>query len=195
MDSKLTFSVHVSKIHSKISQIQGLFFKLSLYLPLHILISLYYALIYSNLTYCIEAWGSAPITTVNKLFIVQKKVIKLIFGLSIYDSSSNLFKLNNFLKLKDIYKLHCLVYMYNNFHLNKSTKFCSDILQCQINQSYSLRNSGLLRLPKIKRIRCKQSLMYQGIKLWNALPNLIRLSKSKCIFKKLCKSHLQQTYL
>ena len=39
--------------------------------------NLYYAYIYPYFTYCIEVWGSAAKCHVNSLFLLQKKIIRI----------------------------------------------------------------------------------------------------------------------
>ena len=78
LNFKLTCGAHIIKIYNKIGKIYGIFYKIDKFLPENILINLYYALIYSNLTYCIEAWGSVSVVYLKKkLFIAQKKYINI----------------------------------------------------------------------------------------------------------------------
>ena len=44
----------------------------------NVLLVLYHAYIYPNMTYCIEVWGCASQTQLNCIFLVQKKVIKIL---------------------------------------------------------------------------------------------------------------------
>ena len=39
--------------------------------------NLYYTYIYPYFTYCIEVWGSAAKCHVNSLFLLQKKIIRI----------------------------------------------------------------------------------------------------------------------
>ena len=54
----------------------------------------------------------------------------------------------------------------------------------QISIEYSLRNNGALRLPSVSVFKFKKSLIYQVSKLWNYLPNEIKLISSKNMFRK-----------
>ena len=42
------------------------------------LISIYYALIYSHLNYCIQVWGTADRTYLKQLLVMQNKFLRLI---------------------------------------------------------------------------------------------------------------------
>ena len=90
IDSKLTFHDHVNYVISKLSKSRGIFYKLN-YLPENVLLSLYYSLVYPYLNYCIEAWGSCCVSTMESLFLLQKKFIRVICGIGYYDSTSTAF--------------------------------------------------------------------------------------------------------
>ena len=72
VDNKLTFGNRISNLCTKICEIQGVLFKLQL-LPSHVLLKLYYALVYLNLIYCINTWGLALSSSLSRLFTSQKK--------------------------------------------------------------------------------------------------------------------------
>ena len=46
-------------------------------LPLKVMKNVYYILIYSHIIYAIEAWGSACKTELDKIFILQKRAMRL----------------------------------------------------------------------------------------------------------------------
>lgn len=52
--------------------------KTLLYLNSKTLLDLYYALVYPFLTYCIIAWGNTYQTSLQPLFVLQKKAIRII---------------------------------------------------------------------------------------------------------------------
>ena len=76
IDSKLTWK-HLSKISKTVSRSLGIMYKLRPFLPLRIMRNIYYSLIYSQLVYGIEVWGSACKTELNKLLVLQKRTMRL----------------------------------------------------------------------------------------------------------------------
>ena len=52
-------------------------YKLRHFLPLKVMKNVYYSLIYSHIIYAIEAWGSACKTELDKIFILQKRAMRL----------------------------------------------------------------------------------------------------------------------
>ena len=183
IDEKLIFKEHITMVQSKISKTQGIIFKLN-FLPENILKLLYFSLVYPYLIYCIHVWGSSSITNLNGLFISQKKVIRIICGCNMWESSSPLFKRLGILKLHDLYKFYLLQYMHDVFNNIKSAYIKLDILSFQMELGYNLRFNDKLRLPSVEVIRFKHSLVYQGVDLWNSLPNSTKNTVNKLAFKK-----------
>ena len=59
-----------------------------------ILILIYNSFVNSKLSYCIEIWSNAPAVYLNKLFLMQKKIIRIINKKPFDYSTSELFKKN-----------------------------------------------------------------------------------------------------
>ena len=71
--------------------------------------NVYYSLIYSHIVYAIEVWGFAFKTELNKIFVLQKRVMRLL-TLEVYPSAPGpliptepIFAKLNVLKVEDIY--------------------------------------------------------------------------------------------
>ena len=88
LDSHLNWKSHVSFVSGKIKRSIGMICKARHYVHLEILINLYYCLIYPYLIYGIVAWGHTYQSTINPLFILQKKTIRLI-TFSNFDAHTN----------------------------------------------------------------------------------------------------------
>jgi hypothetical protein len=79
IDKNLSWKHHIDVIATKISKSVGLIAKLRHFLPRSILINIYQSLIYPYLTYGITAWGQACKTHLDKILILQKRVIRMMF--------------------------------------------------------------------------------------------------------------------
>ena len=126
IDKKLTFKGHISEIKTKLSKTLGIFRKLK-FLPSTTLRNLYLSLVYPKFIYCIQSWGAASPTNLNKLIVMQKKFIRIISKTDYYAHTSPLFKNLNLLKLNDIFKYFTLIYMYKALNLNKYPSFLADL--------------------------------------------------------------------
>ena len=52
-------------------------YKIRHYVNLSVLKSVYYSLVYSHLVYAIEVWGSACDTVLKKLFVQNRKAVRM----------------------------------------------------------------------------------------------------------------------
>ena len=81
-----------------------------------ILVSLYYALLYPFLIYGLLAWGNTYPTTLQPIFMLQKKAVRLITFSSFDAHSIPLFKKLSILKMNDLVEYYVAISMfkYNN---------------------------------------------------------------------------------
>lgn len=56
IDSRLKFKEHVNDVAMKLSRAIGAIRRISFCVPDHVLLTLYYSLVYPYMTYCILAW-------------------------------------------------------------------------------------------------------------------------------------------
>ena len=78
IDHNLNWIDHIAYVKNKISKGIGIIYKARFVFSKTSLVSLYYFYVYPYLTYCIEAWGCAMQSNLHPLFLLQKKIIRLI---------------------------------------------------------------------------------------------------------------------
>ena len=130
IDSTLTWKSHIDKVSKSISRALGLLYKIRPFVNNKILKMLYYSLIFSHLIYAIEVWGSADNTYLDRIFMLQKRTIRMLtfsdkrqadFS---FPPSNPLFLKLEILKIHDIFKLKIAKFIYlclkkrtpSNFH-------------------------------------------------------------------------------
>ena len=113
IDSHLNWKHHVECIVKKIRRSIGILSKLRYYVGLDILLSLYYALIYPFLTYGIIIWGNTYKTTLQPIFILQKRAMRLITFSRFDEHSSPLFKSLEIIKFLDLVTFHLAILCIN----------------------------------------------------------------------------------
>ena len=79
IDSNLKWSHHINYVALKISRIVGIIARLRHFVPTQTLLMIYRSLILPYLTYGICVWGHASKFFLNKLLILQKRVLCLIY--------------------------------------------------------------------------------------------------------------------
>jgi len=110
-DEHLTWKRHLQYIDNKISNTLFVMNRVKHIIPKHALQSIYYALVQPFITYGILAWGHTIINETNKIFLKQKRAVRII-NKSKYNSHTDpIFKSLNILKVKDIYILQSLMFI------------------------------------------------------------------------------------
>lgn len=143
------------------------------------LLNVYYALIYSSIAYSINVWGQS--SDIDRVFILQKRVIRLIFNLSYRESCRQTFKNSKLFTVTSIYLMKLLTFI----HSNKSKFQTNGDLH-----SYNTRGRDRLCTFKHDHEYFKKSPRYAGIAFYNKLPLEIKNAKSKEVFKKQLKALL-----
>ena len=77
IDHKLNWIDHIAYIKNKISKGIGIMYRARNFLNKSSLIGLYYSYIYPYFTYCLETWGCASKTKLNPLFLLKKKIVRI----------------------------------------------------------------------------------------------------------------------
>lgn len=187
LDCSMKFNHHIRYICTKVLKSVGIFNKVTNYLPERALVNLYYSLVYPYLLYCILIWDGAYQTHLEPLFLLQKKIIRLITGGGYLDHTSPLFFRAKILKLKDVYVLMLSQFMYRN------VKAGSAVISYP-SHSYSTRSVNVL-IPQIQRLNlCQQSPLYAGPLLWNSIPDAVRNADSLSVFKRRMFNHILSGY-
>ena len=177
IDSNLTWRNQINNIVKKVKRNVGILSKLRYYVGLHILIKLYYALIYPFLIYGIISWGNTYNTTLQPLFILQKKAIRIMTFSNFDEHSSPLFKQLKIVKLYDLVTLHNVVFMYK-FHNNLlPNAFDTFFTRVSETHNYNTRLSSKISysLPKVRTNYGIFNIRFQGPKLWNSISEDIKI--------------------
>ena len=159
-------------------------------LPKTSLRSLYYSLVYPCLTYCVSVWGSTYQSNLNRIIILQKKIIRIISKVSFDAHTGVLFKEQEILKFSDIYLYQIGKFMYQ-FKRGLLPNYFRDMftLASQIH-SHNTRNSSLFYIPHCRNNFRRFSIRFQGPKFFNSLSREIQNRESISLFVKRLKKYL-----
>jgi len=105
IDDKLTWSDHITNLEKTISRSVEIFYRIRHYLNERALKSLYLSIVYSHLQYAIGAWVGVGKTSLRRLNILHKKIIRAMTYISFRSKLDPLYKYLNLLKVDDIYNL------------------------------------------------------------------------------------------
>ena len=182
IDRYLTFNHHVSEICKKAGrQLNGLA-RLSKVLSEESKYKIFYAFIISNFMYCPVVWHMCSKTDTKKMEKVQERSLRFVFG----DFESDYLALLDRCERSSLYidRLRFLVTEIYKVLNGLTPTFLCDIFIPKEHQ-YNFRNSNTLHLYDFKTIKYgRNSVRYQGAKVWNDLPNDIKCLESVNTFKK-----------
>ena len=194
IDSKLNFSAHIKYCLNKLNKCLWAICKLRHYTNTKTLKLIYFSLAYPFLQYCISTWGGTSKSLLKPLFIKQKIIVRTILNKPYRSPSTPLFYNLKILKLEDIYKLQIGKLMHKH-HTEKivMTDNLTYLATIHNHNTRSQQNKNFY-LPYVRTNLGKTSFYFNGPKIWNNFPAIIRNS-SKFIFKNSLKEYLLQSYL
>ena len=180
IDENLTWKPHISVITSKISKNIGIMFKVGQFLTKETTKTLYNTLVYPYIHYCNVIWANNYPTRLSRIVILQKRAVRAIAKIKYRESTENVFKELNILKVQELNKLEISLLMFK-FYNNQLPKNLSDIFSA--NYQIGTRHADDCHLPRKSTTLGQYSLAFQGPKIWNCIDNKTRKIKSFNIFK------------
>ena len=221
LDEHLDWKHQIKNVSLKISRGIGILAKLRPFLEDKLLKNIYYSLVYSHLSYGVQAWGSADPPALNKIKVLQNKAVRILTGnqyFQIYGqppgplpSSEPLFKKLEILKFVDIFKLNIANFVYSTLDMESprvfddwfmftheihdhSTRAGADIIQREyFDVGHSEPSLTLHTKGSHNNYGAKMIKVYGPI-LWNGIPENIQKSTSINTFKMYLKLHFLAQY-
>ena len=186
IDSSLKFNEHINYVTNKISRGVGVMRRVSYDAPFRVIRNLYYALVYPHITYGVIAWGKGSSSAINRLKSAQRRGFKLL-RTGINNGSDVLFHFDQ------IYQYFLLLKFYTSLRIHgNGTHFHSRVMAVQTAHNHMTRfkHDEKLLAPPYHLMKCNSSFIYQGVSMWNELPNVIRNENSFHSFKKALRQWL-----
>ena len=191
IDNRLNWQHHINYISSKVAKGLGIIIKVRKVLDNKSLLSLYYAFIYPYLMYCNHVWGNACSVYLNKLNVLQKKVVRIIAGVKPRTSTADLFHKLDIMKVNDLNIFLIAQVMYHVYTSEVVTVFRHLFSTNRNIHTHETRQSDHFNIPLYHKNIGKSSIRYRGAVIWNNVLKIgIELNCSKKIFKQHLKSHI-----
>jgi hypothetical protein len=148
-------------------------------------------MVQSHIAYCINIYGCANATTLNKLVVKQKEVIHFVCHAKYLDHTNPLFKRLGILPLNDLIKYSALKFMHKFKHNSIPFSFNEVWLTIRArNPDITLRNDDDLYVPAHNLASIKRLPFFSFPKIWNEDININKLNPSSNIYLKSVKSAL-----
>jgi hypothetical protein len=164
IDDTLSWKQHIDQVINKISIACYALKNIKYIVPLDTLKLIYFAHIHSIIRYGIIFWGGS--SCANKVFILQKKIIRIITNTRPRDSCMEIFKKIEIMTLYYQYIYSLLLYTINNKYLFNTNN--------EIHK-YKTRSLNNLHLPAVNLTKCNKGAYISGIKVFNHLPQAIKM--------------------
>ena len=182
IDFNLSWKEHINYIVSKISRSIGIIAKLRHFVPYETLINIYKTLINPYIYYGICSWGNSAKTHLERLLVLQKRVLRLINFSDPKKHAIPFFLQTRSLPINFLYFERTSIMMHDIF--NKAAPFNLNNLFELPDNIHSHRTRSVLNncffIENVRTELVKRSFLSTGPKIWNSLPLKIKqLSKSQ----------------
>ncbi len=191
IDSNLTWKYHIDNISSKISKAIGIIARLRHFVPVSSLHNIYRCLILPYITYGLIVWGHASKKYINKILILQKQALRLIYFKTYKEHAIPLFIESKILPINMLYiKTVCnLMYDVSNGSCPSSISDCF-IHSRQIhnhNTRHCVSKNYYIEYSRLTKTN--SSFARVGAKVWNNISTDVR-ELGRTNFNKIIKKTL-----
>ena len=184
IDQFLKWQQHIDYVSNRIRKLIHKFYILRSFLNKKILIIVYKALVESLISYGILVWGGLYNNALNKLNIIQKYILKIIYKKTrLYPT--NLLFTEETCNIRTIYLTTICTYL--NFNCGQKN---------YIGHRYKTRQNENknLEIPQNRNNLNFKFISYLGPKSYNLLPLFIRDINNKSKFRKMCQKYIYDNF-
>ena len=199
LDSRLSWKHHVNELCKKLGRTLGMVYKVrNLCIP-SVLRSLYFSLFNSHLTYGLSVWGQCIAEYLEKLKLIQKKIVRAISFANFDAPTKPLMKELKILSIDDLYKMQIASLMWDYDHGSLPQTLNKLFTRRSAVHTRNLRNALDGRLYTANRFNTaygKKSFSQIGSQFLNNLKDsgLYIYTDSKFVFMKKFKTSIFETY-
>ena len=187
LDEFLNWNQHVKHISLKISSANFVLNQAKKLLPLNIRMLIYNSLVKSHLEYGILAWGNAKSKEINKISIIQKRIIRTLSNSKYNAHTDPIYSCLKILKFEDILQYNSITFMY---------KYTNSILPDSFTNMFGEINQRSRNI-RTDKIRYKTLCTYPKAflpKYWNSLNMNLKYSSSIKVFQSNAKFNMIEAY-
>ena len=191
IDEKLNWKDQINHVKSKLSKSLAIMYKAKPIVNEQALYTLYNSLFLPYLTYCIEVWGSTYKTTIQPLFIMQKRAVRIICNKQYRDHTQELFIEKKILKLHDLIKVRIGAIMFKARHMMLPPRLQMRFEFVHESEIYNMRRNNYFKVKQFKTSKKEFSISVCGPNIWKDLQDEIKNAKNlKSFLKKYKDSKL-----
>jgi hypothetical protein len=189
-DEYLSFDVHVDQLCKKVSKTLFSLNRIKNFVNSEALKKLYYALVHSSISYCINVYGSANKTTLSPLFLMQKKAVRIISRAKYRDHTNPLFAHLEILPIVELITYQRLKFMHSYYFHKLPISFAQTWqTNAERNPVRILRNGNDYFIPQHRIELVKRMPLYTFPAAWNA-ESIEKLNPNQPAYLKSLKKRL-----
>ena len=178
IDNELNFKQHIKILEGKVARSVGILSKLRHFFPQNIMLQLYYALVHPFLSYGIIIWGATYPTYIKRLRSLQYRAIRAVARCHYREEVKLFYNQFGILQIDDLLKYEIAKFVHCNI-TNKTPNsfrnyFCKTAEYSSRVKKQSSDNSNLY-IPRYRTNKLQRCIKYQGVKIWNSIPQKTRV--------------------
>jgi hypothetical protein len=194
LDEHLTLNKHVAHITAKLTRSIYLLRRVKNLISSASLKKLYFSLFHSHLLYCSNIYGSTSQSNLNKIFVLQKKAIRIITNSPYLAHTNPLFLANDILPFDKLLTYNRLMFMHSVAYNYAPPSFDNTwLINADRNTGHNLRNQEYFSLPNVRIEQFRKFPLYALPLEWNYLSENIRLHHNRTTFKIALHDHLLES--
>ena len=195
LDENLSWHPHIDSVQKKLATSLFMMRRLKNIMPPRNMLTLYYSFFYPYLDYGLILWGGAAKTALHKIFVMQKKAIRIVSNATYNEHTTPLFSNLCALKLADIYELQLAKFIFGLYHNSIPQPLYSFFSLNRDLHEHNTRNCDNPIIKLHKTNATARSIFTQSSKVWYHMNSDLKCSNSITNFSSKYKRHILNRYI
>ena len=171
IDENLYWHMHAEYVYNSLVKYFGIFNHVKTIISKKIAMQLYFAFMHSRIKYGIEVFGDFANEYLQKLQVIQNKLLKLLLNFDHRMSTNEIHQQLSLLKVVDIHTVNVLSFV-NECRSGRCPTLFSSYYHVR-EAGYELRQNDRLHVPMARTDIGQSSCKIKGVRLWNNKFNLV----------------------
>ena len=160
IDNKLNWLEHIKCISRKIAKGTGIIIKARKSFESETLLNLYNALILPHISYCVHIWGTTASIHLQRLYVLQKKIVRIICGVHPRTHTEPLYKALHVLNVEQIRDYSIALFMYKLTNCMLPSMFENMFISTSDVHDYYTRQANLLYVQYASTKRSQRTIKH-----------------------------------
>lgn len=192
IDKKLKFKEHIDYTCKKIGKKIGFFKRIRNKISKTTAINIYNTIIKPHFEFgSTIIYTCCNINQIERMQKLQNKAMRIILKCNRYTHINEMLGSLKWMNVKQRLELNTLNFIKKMKQGDAPEYLCEQIKYVGEVQPYGLRNAEDFRIQRVTTTHMQNTLFYKGFKLFNDLPNNVKLERNNNIFRKRCANFIR----